>query len=182
MNADTGEISRRPVRDDLMEGEFPATVKVLAAVQGRQRATTSRTRSRAPRGSWRRTSRRPTSGSSTASSTASSSGTRRRQEGRGAVQERQRRRGVLQEEFPAKLKELRDAVGGQADADGRLLRLHAVAGGRAVWAWPTTTASITAGSSPPTCARWARRCRRSTAAAPTSRCRAAELAAGIGRQ
>ena len=57
--------------------------------------------------------------------------------------------------------------------DARLLRHDEDAARRSSSASPTITASTIAASSRPTCARWARRCRTSTAAAPTRRQRSA---------
>ena len=88
---------------------------------------------------------------------------RRREAGRVAVQDRRRRRRVLQEDVPREAQGAARAAGREADADDRLLR-HDEAGRLcSSSASPTTTASTTAVSSPPTCARWARRCRTSTA-------------------
>ena len=148
----------------LMEGEFPATVKVLAAVKddnrdykpddevahrvgagdapgdGRRLVHRQHHQRRSSSGTRRRPSR--PSRSSRASTTSSSS-TRRRS--------------------PRSCRRCARCPADKLTRDGRLLRHHADAARRSSSASPTTTASTTAGSSPRTSARWARRCRPSTA-------------------
>ena len=72
MNAEQAKFLAEFYADCAGRGDPGHAAKVLAAARRRTTATTSRTRSRAPRGSWRRIWRPPTSGSSTASSTARS--------------------------------------------------------------------------------------------------------------
>lgn len=70
-------------------------------------------------------------------------------------------------EFPARLKQLRALP---ADKPTRMVDFLACSRRvRRCWVSPTTTASITADSSPRTSVPPVARCRRSTAAAPTSR-------------
>ena len=73
--------------------------------------------------------------------------------------------------FPEKLAALRALPGREVDRDARLLRHDEDVRGRSSSASPTTTASIIVVSSRPTCARWDRRCRTSTARARTRKAR-----------
>ena len=146
------------------EGEFPATCKVLAAVKDDNRGY------------------KPDAEVAHGVGAGHASGHRRHlvhrqhhqrrvrveprcgQAGRVAVQERQRHRRVLQEDVSREARRRCARCRPRSSTrDARLLRHDEDAARRSSSASPTTTASIIAASSPLTCARWARRCRTSTA-------------------
>ena len=112
----------------LMEGEFPATVKVLAAVKDDTRDYKPDEKSRT---AWELATHLATVRHLVPRQHHQGRvrvGPGRGQERRIAVPERQRRRRVLQEDVPGEAAGAAHAVARQADADGGLLRVLPVPG------------------------------------------------------